>query len=101
MSKEVLKRLDLNYLAELLRNNEDEDRADEILQEYSKKHMADSDDLEDILASTWNCNKCSSCGRFLVKMKCLKKLKMNVFFVSNKKCFIRKTTKEICNKGKL
>lgn len=25
---------------------------------------------------------------------------MNVFFVSKKKCFIRKTTKEICNKGK-
>ena len=64
MSKEVLKRLDLDYLANLLKKADDEDRADEILQEYSKKHMIDSDDLEEILASNWNCNKCSSCGRF-------------------------------------
>ena len=50
MSKEQLERLDLSYLAELLRNNDDEDRADEILQEYSKKHMIDSYVLEEILA---------------------------------------------------
>lgn len=64
MNKEQLKRLDLNYLADLLRNNEDEYRADEILQEYSKKHMVDSDDLEEILAIEWNCVKCLCCGRF-------------------------------------
>ncbi len=64
MSKEVLKRLDLDYLANLLKKADDEDRADEILQEYSKKHIVDSDVLEEILATKWNCNKCSSCGRF-------------------------------------
>ncbi len=64
MSKELLDRLDLSYLSKLLRNNDDEDRADEILQEYSKKHMIDSYVLEEILAIKWNCNKCSSCGRF-------------------------------------
>ncbi len=62
--KETLIRLDLSYLADLLRNNDSEDRADEILQEYAKKYMVDSDDLEEILATDWNCIKCSSCGRF-------------------------------------
>ena len=87
MSKEVLKRLDLNYLAELLRNNEDEDRADEILQEYSKKHMADSDDLEDILASTWNCNKCSSCGRFFSEDEMSEKIEDECIFCVEEEMF--------------
>lgn len=62
--KETLKRLDLSYLADLIKNNDDEDRVDEILQEYAKKFMVDSDELEEILATDWNCIKCSSCGRF-------------------------------------
>ena len=63
MNYEQLKRLDFSYLADLLRGK-DEDRADEIFQEYSKKHMVDSDILEEVLAMDWNCIKCSSCGRF-------------------------------------
>ena len=62
--KETLKRLDLSYLADLIKNNDDEDKVDEILQEYAKKFMVDSDELEEILATDWNCIKCSSCGRF-------------------------------------
>ena len=61
---DILQRLDLSYLANLLKDSDDEDRADEILQEYSKKHMTDSDDLEEVLAIDWNCIKCSCCGKF-------------------------------------
>lgn len=64
MSKEILKRLNLDYLADLLRKADNEDRADEIFKEYSKKHMVDTDDLEEVLATDWNCIKCSCCGRF-------------------------------------
>lgn len=63
MNEEQLKRLDLDYLANLLRGT-DPDRADEILQEYGKKLMVDTDDLEYILATDWNCIKCSCCGIF-------------------------------------
>ena len=64
MSIDQLKRLDLGYLADLLRNNDSKERADEILQEYSKKHMVSSDDLEKILSSNWDCIKCSHTGKF-------------------------------------
>ena len=91
MSKELLDRLDLSYLSKLLRNNDDEDRADEILQEYSKKHMIDSYVLEEILATKWNCNKCSSCGRFFgedemsdkIEDECIYCVEEEIFYEQN------------------
>lgn len=58
-----VKRLDLEYLANLLKN-QDDDRAIEILEEYAKKHMVDGDALQEILSINWNCCMCSSCGRY-------------------------------------
>lgn len=87
MSKEQLKRLDLNYLADLLRNNEDEDRAEEILQEYSKKHMVDTNDLEEILATDWNCIKCSCCGRFLGEDEMSEKVEDECIFCVEEEMF--------------
>lgn len=62
--KDILKRLDLSYLAGLLTNCEDEDKAEEILQEYAHKHVVEVETLEELLATDWNCIKCSYCGRF-------------------------------------
>lgn len=64
---DFLQRLDLSYLADLLKNSDNEDRANEILQEYSKKHMVDVDDLVKVLATKWDCTYCSSCGKFFSK----------------------------------
>lgn len=61
---EQIKRLDLEHLANLLKNIDDEDRADEILQEYSKKYMVDSGDLQEVLATEWNCCMCARCGKY-------------------------------------
>lgn len=63
MNMEQLKELDLSHLANSL-NGIDEDRADEIFQNYCKKNAIDGDILEEILATNWNCIKCSTCGRF-------------------------------------
>ena len=88
---EQLKRLNLEYLAKLLRDNEDEERSNEILQEYSKKHMVDSDNLEEILATDWNCVKCSSCGKFFgedemsekIEDECILCVEEEMFFEQN------------------
>lgn len=91
MGKEQLKRLDLGYLADLLKKADEEDRADEIFKEYSKKHMVDSDDLEEILATDWNCIKCSCCGRFFgedemsekVEDECVSCVEEEMFYEQN------------------
>ena len=87
MSKEVLKRLDLDYLANLLKKADDEERADEILQEYSKKHMVDVDDLEEILATDWNCVKCSSCGKFFGEDEMSEKIEDECIFCAEEEMF--------------
>ena len=51
-------------------------QADEILQEYSKKHMVDDDDLEETLATDWNCVKCFSCGKFFGEGEICKNYKL-------------------------
>lgn len=89
MGKEQLKRLDLSYLADLLRGI-DEDRADEIFQEYTKKHMVDSDDLEEILATDWNCVKCSSCGRFFGEDEMSEKIEDECVFCVEEEMFFEK-----------
>lgn len=89
MKTKQLKRLDLSYLTNLLRNNDDEDRADEILQEYSKKHMVDSDILEEILATDWNCVKCSSCGRFLGEDEMSEKIEDECIYCVEEEMFFR------------
>ena len=87
MSKEVLKRLDLDYPANLLKKADDEDRADEILQEYSKKHMVDVDDLEETLATDWNCVKCSSCGKFFGEDEMSEKIEDECIFCAEEEMF--------------
>lgn len=88
---EQLKNLNLEYLAKLLRDCEDEDRAEEILQEYSKKHMVLSEDMEEILATDWNCVKCSSCGKFFgedemsekIEDECIYCVEEEIFYEQN------------------
>lgn len=88
---EDLKKLDLEPLSKLLRDSEDEDNADEILQEFIKEHNVDEDDLEEILATDWNCIKCSCCGRFFgedemsaqIEDECIFCVEEEMFFEQN------------------